>query len=190
MNKTNTENISVKTSEVLLKVDDQWLHFTNPHQVIVAQRLPDVIPALREVEQLVEVNKWHAAGFVSYEAATAFDPVLRTLPDTGFPFLWFGLYSSPREIALPEPEYPREVLNWKPTIDRATYNVAIDQIRNHIAEGRTYQVNYTMRLRTDFKNNAWSFFLNLAQSQNRHAAYIDIGRYAICSASPELFFHL
>src|SRR5262245_39024988 len=177
MNKTNTENISVKTNEVLLKVDDQWLHFANPHRVIAAEKPEDVISALREVERVAKVNEWHAAGFVSYEAATAFDPVLRTLPDTGFPFLWFGLYPTAREIVLPVPEHPKEVLNWGPTIDHSSYNTAIDQIRNHIAEGRTYQVNYTMRLQTDFKNSTWDFFLYLAQSQNRHAAYIDTGRY-------------
>lgn len=190
MDNTNAQNTFIQTNEVLLKEGSQWLHFAKPHRVIIAQNLEDVIPALREVERSVEVDEWHAAGFVSYEAATAFDPVLRTLPDVGFPLLWFGLYPTPREITLPMPEYPKEMLNWRPTIDRASYNAAIDQIRNHIAEGRTYQVNYTMRLRTDFKSSARDFFLHLAQSQNRHAAYIDMGRYVICSASPELFFHL
>src|SRR6185295_13323003 len=48
----------------------------------------------------------------------------------------------------------------------------------------------TMRLQTDFTGKAWVFFLHLAQSQNKHAAYIETGRYIICSASPELFFQL
>jgi para-aminobenzoate synthetase/4-amino-4-deoxychorismate lyase len=81
-------------------------------------------------------------------------------------------------------------LNWEPTVNRETYNEAIAQIKDHIAEGRTYQVNYTMRLRTDFTGNTWDFFLHLIRSQNNHAAFIDTGRYVICSASPELFFQL
>ena len=190
MDKTSSQNTFVRTNEVLLKEGDQWLHFSHPHRVIFAQKLEDVIPALREVERLVEINEWHAAGFVSYEAATAFDSILHTLPDIGFPLLWFGLYPGPRQVTLPEPEYPKETLTWEPAIDRASYTSAIEQIRNHIADGRTYQVNYTMRLRSDFKSNPWDFFLHLAQNQNRHAAYIDTGRYAICSASPELFFRL
>ena len=190
MDNTNVKNTIVKTEELLLKEGSRWLHFANPHRMIIAQKLEDVIPALREVERLVEINEWHAAGFVSYEAATAFDSILHTLPDIGFPLLWFGLYPDPRQVTLPEPEYPRETLTWEPAIDRASYTSAIDQIRNHIADGRTYQVNYTMRLRSDFKSNPWDFFLHLAQNQNRHAAYIDTGRYAICSASPELFFRL
>jgi len=190
MDKTSSQNTFVRTNEVLLKEGDQWLHFSHPHRVIFAQKLEDVIPALREVERLVEINEWHAAGFVSYEAATAFDSILHTLPDIGFPLLWFGLYPDPRQVTLPEPEYPKETLTWEPAIDHASYTSAIEQIRNHIADGRTYQVNYTMRLRSDFKSNPWDFFLHLAQNQNRHAAYIDTGRYAICSASPELFFRL
>jgi para-aminobenzoate synthetase / 4-amino-4-deoxychorismate lyase len=194
----------IKTNEVVLKLNNDWLHFAEPNQIVAAHKLEDVLPALHEVERLVEVNGWYAAGFLSYEAASAFDPVLRTLiPERTsglceqrieldvFPLLWFGLYSSPRVITLPKPVHPKEILNWQPTIDRDTYNTAIGQIRDRIAEGRTYQVNYTMHLRqTDYKGNAWEFFLHLAQSQNNHAAYIDLGRYVICSASPELFFQL
>ena len=191
----------IKTNEVVLKLNNEWMHFAEPNQIIAAHKLEDVLPALREMERLVNVNNWHAAGFLSYEAASAFDPALRTkavvqtensrVQEAEFPFLWFGLYPSPRVIMLPLPEHPKEILNWQPTIDRDTYNTAIDQIKEHIAEGRTYQVNYTMRLRqTNYTGNAWDFFLHLAQSQNNHAAYIDLGRYIICSASPELFFQL
>jgi len=204
----------VKTNEIVLKLNNEWLHFAEPKQIIAAHKLEDVLPALRETERLVNVNEWHAAGFLSYEAASAFDPALRTRasnvllnehsslrshrPDAFsgarevvFPFLWFGLYPNPRVITLPQPDHAKEILNWQPTIHRATYNAAIDQIRERIAEGRTYQVNYTMRLQqTNFAGSEWDFFLHLAQSQNNHAAYIDIGRYIICSASPELFFQL
>ena len=47
-----------------------------------------------------------------------------------------------------------------------------------------------MRLRTRFKAAPWNFFLHLAQLQNNHAAYLDLGQYIVCSASPELFFRL
>ncbi|MCC6569195.1 MAG: aminodeoxychorismate synthase component I, partial [Anaerolineales bacterium] len=106
------------------------------------------------------------------------------------PYLWFGLYPQPRLISLPQPASPKPALIWSPTVSRATYNSAIEQIKNYIADGRTYQVNYTMRLQTDFDTDAWSFFLHLAQSQNNHAAYVDTGRFVIASASPELFFQL
>ena len=86
----------IKINEVLLKDQGKWLHFTKPQQIIAAQKLDDVIPALREIERLTETNNWHAAGFVSYEAATGFDSAHVTHPATGFPLLWFGLYPAPR----------------------------------------------------------------------------------------------
>ena len=101
MYKTQYPETSIKTNEVLLKAVGKWLYFANPNRVIIAQKLEDVLPALREVEDLVQEKEWHAAGFVSYEAASAFDPALHTLPDEGFPFLWFGLYSNPRVVTLP-----------------------------------------------------------------------------------------
>ena len=176
--------------EIVLRDGDEWLHFANPQRVILAERLQDVLPALREIEEAVNINGWHAAGFLSYESAPAFDAAHLTQPSAGFPLLGFGLYPQPRVISLPQPDSPKPALTWSPTVDRDRYNSAIEQIKHHIADGRTYQVNYTMRLQTNFNADAWNFFLHLAQSQNNHAAYIDMGRFVICSASPELFFQL
>ena len=180
----------LKTNEVILKENDVWLHYTKPQHIIQADALNDVVPALHEIEELIKINGWHAAGFLSYEAAPAFDIAHLTRPQAGFPYLWFGLYPAPRIIAIPKPASPKEALSWLPTTDRDTYNAAIEQIKHHISYGCTYQVNYTMRLQSDFKIDPWNFFLHLTQTQNNHAAYIDTGRYVITSASPELFFQL
>ena len=190
MDKMDTQDAPIKMNEVLLHEDEHWLHFATPYRLIVAERLEDVIPALHVIERLMRTNDWYAAGFLSYEASSAFDPALVTYASTGFPYLWFGLYPKPHTLTLPVPKSPKERRHWEPVPDPESYQSAIDQIKQQIATGRTYQVNYTMRLRTDFGGNAWDFFLHLAQTQNNHAAYIDTGRYVICSASPELFFQL
>ncbi len=179
--------------EVLLKSNTEWLHFTNPHYIISAARLDEVKSALHEVERLVNSHNFHAAGFVSYEAAPAFDSALHVLDAGDFPLLWFGLYSEPREIQ--SSEVLRDsgylaALDWRPSIKRESYNTAIEKVKDYIALGKTYQVNYTMRLNSEFTANEWIFFQHLAQNQNKYAAYIDTGRYVVCSASPELFFKL
>jgi para-aminobenzoate synthetase/4-amino-4-deoxychorismate lyase len=211
MDEIKPQSMLVKTNEILLKESGRWLHFSEPYHVLIAERLEEVLPALREMERLIKINTQYAAGFLSYEAASAFDKNLRTQASDSlidaqsslsrrepgsseqfakFPYVWFGLYNEPRVVALPKTAHTQEKLNWEPTIDQKTYDSAIAQIKDHIAEGNTYQVNYTMRLQTNFTGNAWDFFLQLAQNQNNHAAYMDIGRYVICSASPELFFQL
>jgi para-aminobenzoate synthetase / 4-amino-4-deoxychorismate lyase len=204
------DTIEPQINEIILRQNDEWLYFSHPHRVIEIHNRDDVIQALQEIEDLVNKNDSHAAGFVCYEAAPAFDRALVTRASTSlidehsslrypastmsgredFPLLWFGLYPAPRLISLPEPASPKPVFYWSPTTDRDTYNAAIEQIKDHIASGRTYQVNYTMRLQTEFKSDPWKFFLQLAQFQNNHAAYIDTGRYVVASASPELFFQL
>lgn len=184
----------IRENEILLKDTDTWLHFANPYRLICIHSLADVLPALREVEQLVEENGWYAAGFLSYDAAPAFDASLRVRvneslnPD--FPYLRFGLFPPPEPFRLPEPKTTPGALEWIPTVDREDFHAAIEQIRQHIAAGRTYQVNYTMRLEADFRDESWDWFTSLAQTQNRYAAYLDLGRHVICSASPELFFQL
>ncbi|CAG1013673.1 para-aminobenzoate synthetase / 4-amino-4-deoxychorismate lyase [Anaerolineales bacterium] len=185
----------IQKDEVLLKSNEEWLHFANPQRVICAKRLDGVRGALEEIESLVEQNHWHAAGLVSYEAAPAFDSALHVLSTGDFPLLWFGLYPEPRVLQTSEVFKDLRgltVQNWQPGIDRESYNTAIEKIKDYIARGRTYQVNYTMRLNAEFNGGrgAWEFFQHLAQGQNKYAAYVDTGRFVICSASPELFFKL
>lgn len=181
--------------EVLLKCHNEWRHFSNPYQIISAAKLGEVRGALREVEKLVNSNDWYAAGFVSYEAAPAFDAALRVLSSDDFPLLWFGLYPEPRtlktsEVFLNAPRPGDFQKDFRSLVSRESYNSAIEKVKNYIAQGKTYQVNYTMRLNSEFNGSEWNFFLKLAQTQNKYAAYIDTGRHVICSASPELFFKL
>jgi para-aminobenzoate synthetase / 4-amino-4-deoxychorismate lyase len=180
----------VNQNEVLLKHRNDWLYFTDPHKLIIATELDQVPQALHEVERCVQEHGWHAAGFVSYEAAPAFDRALITHKADEFPYLWFGIYPQPQPVSLPRPAHPEIILDWQLPVQRASYSGAIDRIKEHIARGRTYQVNYTMRLQARFDQDPWEFFVQLAQSQNLQAAYVDTGRYVICSASPELFFTL
>ncbi len=196
-------------NEVLLKSKDEWCYFSNPHKVLQADSVSNVRETLQEVENLVNANGWHAAGFVSYEAAPAFDNALHVFDAGGFPLLWFGLYPEPLRLMTSEVFKDLRgltIYDWQPSTERESYNTAIEKIKDAIARGRTYQVNYTMRLSTDFvaeastspaqvsrtKTNeeARRLFLRLAKSQNKYAAYINTGSYIICSASPELFFKL
>jgi para-aminobenzoate synthetase/4-amino-4-deoxychorismate lyase len=171
----------------------QWLQFQNPQQVIQATSVDEVIAKLQQVEQLIQQKGWYAAGFISYEAAPAFDSALPAkMPDPSFPLIWFGLYDSPEAIPSPSnSQYSDVQLDWIPSISRSDYARAIAQVKSYIARGDTYQVNFTLRLHTPFTDDSWTFFCQLVQTQQAdYAAYIDTGQFAICSVSPELFFQL
>ncbi len=170
--------------------EGHWLRFSDPLTVLCARTPSEVHDVLAAVEEGLAVGK-HAAGFVAYEAASAFDPALVTFPRDDFPLAWFGLYDTPVQLdTLPEPEEESlAALDWQADIDRLAYGRAIQRIRAWIQEGDTYQVNYTMRLRARFAGDAYALFTRLCKAQAaRYAVFGDIGDIAICSASPELFF--
>jgi para-aminobenzoate synthetase/4-amino-4-deoxychorismate lyase len=169
-----------------------WLRFENPARVICARSLAEVLPCLREVETCVDKNGWHAAGFISYEAAPAFDSALTVRDAGGFPLLWFGLYPSVQHSqALEQDSAGWQVDTWQPTVSRESYNAAIQHVKDQIAHGRTYQVNYTFRLRNQFSGSPWALFVDMVNAQAPgYSAYLDTGEHVICSASPELFFKM
>jgi para-aminobenzoate synthetase / 4-amino-4-deoxychorismate lyase len=175
--------------QVLIQAGGRWLSFENPIRVIEARRIDDVIGCLQLIERLVEDEGLHAAGFISYEAAAAFDPYHRTHPPDEFPLLWFGIYTGPESVRLPSSSPGVIPTDWKQSISCTEYRKNLDRIKEYIARGDTYQINYTFRLNTTFTGNDFDLFIALNQAQlANYGAFVNTGRYSICSASPELFF--
>jgi para-aminobenzoate synthetase/4-amino-4-deoxychorismate lyase len=170
-----------------------WLHFRNPLEIMEAYHLEEVIPKLRLLERRIQEQELFGAGFISYEAAPAFDSALRVKTSTSFPLLWFGLYPRPDIIQLPTPPCkPAEnSLNWHPMTSPSAFAQAISRIKERIAWGETYQINYSFSLQASFHENTWELFLRLLRAQKSlYGAFVDTERYCICCASPEMFFHL
>lgn len=187
---TNPNHVVLKHS--LADGSARWLNCSGPVDVVSTHLCSEVLPALQRIEQAVQKGLY-AAGFVSYEAAPAFDPALRVNPQGSLPLLWFGLYEEVQESgeelnrASPACALP----TWKPSVTPDEYRDAIARIKDLIAGGETYQVNYSFRLRSPFRDSAWALFRQLHSAQNvPFAAFVDTGDHAICSASPELFFGL
>ncbi|MCX7046913.1 MAG: aminodeoxychorismate synthase component I [Candidatus Sumerlaeota bacterium] len=169
-----------------------WLCFIKPIQVIQTHDIERIEDCLRRVEDAL-AQGLHAAGFIAYEAAPAFDRALSAHPPGPLPLLWFGLYEAPQWLeSLPIPAGATcQTAAWTNAISKEKYLEALRKIRNYIANGHTYQVNFTTRLRADFHGDAYAFFHALYQAQpTPYAAYLDLGDHAICSGSPELFFDL
>ena len=165
------------------------LRFADPIKLIVARTLDEVRPALRAVQQAVDAG-YYAGGYLAYEAAPAFDPALRVQPGTDLPLLWFGIFHAPI-VDAPEPEAATfQLSSWQPNVNQATYHRNIATIRQAIAEGETYQTNYTLRLRASFSGDDFAFYRRLRAAQRAdYCAYLKLGRFRVLSASPELFFH-
>jgi para-aminobenzoate synthetase/4-amino-4-deoxychorismate lyase len=177
---------------VLLQHGDDWLRFWEPVEVLTARTPEEVFQCL---EKIGKSGLW-AAGFITYEAAEAFDDALKTHAPGNLPLLCFGLFRNAEPASLPAHVqagslHHYQLGEWTPSVTRDEYAKAIAEIKEHIAAGDTYQVNYTFRLNADFCGSPFGFFCDLAAAQQgRYAAFIETSAFAICSASPELFFEL
>jgi para-aminobenzoate synthetase/4-amino-4-deoxychorismate lyase len=168
--------------------------FRGRGEVVAAHHIDEVIPAFEYVESEVAEGRW-AAGFVSYEAAPAFDDVLivRSAGSDGsgrssIPLLWFALYDQ-RVDPGPVPDGEYELSTWEGVEGRDQYRRSLARIQSHIRAGDTYQVNYTYHQAARWRGDARAFYADLLTAQSAaYGAYLDTGRFQILSASPELFF--
>lgn len=167
----------------------QPLFFAEPLNVFEASDLSEVPAVLERVEQAVDAG-YYAAGYVSYEAAPAFHPEMKVRPGGEMPLIWFGIFDKPKtSFSLSEEMQPYSVSEWKMASSIKQYKEGIQQIKQAIEEGDTYQVNYTERLFAEFQGSERAFYRQLARNQQAdYGAYLDLGRFHVLSASPELFF--
>lgn len=166
----------------------RWLLFRDPVRVLEAGRTGDVPALLDAVESAVTTEGLAAAGWISYEAAPAFDSALRVSTDGDFPPAWFGLYRGVEEVRLPAAPPPQETMSWSPTVSAGEYAAAFGRIREEIREGATYQVNFTFRLRSRRVPDPWMLFLRMVRAQGDvYGAFLRHPVWDICSSSPELF---
>ncbi|KRF60908.1 aminobenzoate synthetase [Bacillus sp. Soil768D1] len=163
------------------------LYFTEPKEVFIAHTLQDVLPQFQKVQAAIEQG-YYAAGYVSYEAAPAFEKSFKVKEGAKMPLLWFGIFEKPEE-------FPGKITgsfqlnDWESETDSHTYNSGFQTIKAEIEKGNTYQVNYTMRLQSMFEGDDFAFYDRLKRAQrSNYSAYLNIGTHRILSASPELFF--
>jgi para-aminobenzoate synthetase/4-amino-4-deoxychorismate lyase len=170
----------------------RWLAYTDPVAILEAADVSQVAGILREAETRARAEGLHAVGFLTYEAAAGLEPKLATYLPGVLPPAWFALFSEPGEAADPGRSC-RAPLPWLPSLDAAGYRRNIDRIRDYIAAGDTYQVNFSYRLRASLEaagpDAARQLFQSMISRQPAGlGAFIETGAWALCCASHELFF--
>ncbi|MEG2632207.1 MAG: chorismate-binding protein, partial [Comamonas sp.] len=164
--------------------------FDKPHTVWVALAPGEVRAVLDAAENAARAGAW-CLGFVRYEAAAAFDPALVTHAADG-PLAWFAAYGEALpwgEDAAPHAGDAARI-DWRSTLTRADFDMAMAKIHEAIASGAFYQVNYTAPLQGELlQGTPAALFDALLRAQpGGYAACIDTGDEQLLSVSPELFF--
>src|SRR3990172_1382784 len=168
-----------------------------PAGVVEARRPDEVVGCLEAARAAAARGLW-VGGFVAYEAAPGLDPalVVRTRepgdPFEALPLAWFAIFERQEPATLAEPDEPGPGHPaWSPSASREEYGAAVGRIRELIAEGQTYQVNHTMRMRARIVGDERGLYRDVSLAQRgAYSAYLNLGRYRVLSASPELFFRI
>lgn len=171
--------------------------FEHPAEIIRADGPEEVDAALAALTSGLE-RGLHAAGFFSYELGYLLEPRLASLlPERRkMPLLWFGLYTSPRELMGSEvQEWLNQEAIGNPTLgelahswDSASYLKRFEQVQNNIKSGDIYQLNLTFKAKFNLQGSPLALYRDLRLKQRvAYAGIVDTGDVTILSASPELF---
>ncbi|WP_125395311.1 aminodeoxychorismate synthase component I [Streptococcus oralis] len=165
--------------------------FTQPIKELKTRDLAEVADLLAQVESYQEQG-YYVVGYVSYEAAPAFEEKLavHTAPLLGEYLLYFTVHdrveTSPIPLTYEEVDLPSK---WQEVTSEADYEKAIAQIHHHLRQGDTYQVNYTVQLKQDLSANPFAIYNRMVVEQEAgYNAYVEHDEMAVISMSPELFF--
>ena len=185
--------------------------FVHPIRVLSVEALDDVPRLFEQIEDCLRDGLF-VAGFMSYECGYHFEPRAAARPPmrAGLPHAWFGVYERPSVFdhlsGTFTPELPEEwreqvssaapaagaaVCGYRLEIGRDEYSARVEAIRDYIAAGDTYQVNFTTRALFESSGAPAALYSALRSRQKvPYAALIHAEERHILSFSPELFFRI
>ena len=165
--------------------------FTDTIKELKTKDIKEVKHLLAEVEAY-QNQGYYAVGYVSYEAAPAFETKFEVIdgPLMSEYLLYFTIHETVQTEPIPLTYEPISLPeSWQELTSAEEYKAAIEQIHHHIRQGDTYQVNYTVQLQQNLTADPFAIYNRLVVEQNAHYnAFIQHDDVTIISISPELFF--
>ena len=182
------------------------LLFSSPTEAVTLSALSGLKLFFRTLEEKL-AEGFFLAGWLTYEAGCGFEerlvPAHSPRGQTVSPPLlgWFGVYREPERFSAAQVEQlfaeerafiarnPVALSELSFNLSEAEYAAKIKLIKEHIAAGNLYQVNFTGRYRFSFNGSPPALFAALRGAQpSSYTACINSGGRIIHSFSPELFF--
>lgn len=158
--------------------------FKKPLRILKAFNNEEFLTAFREIEELSK--KYYLAGYIRYEAKEVF---LGEKITSEFPLLYFEVFEDFKEFSPHVADLCR--LKSSSAITFEQYKSDLEKIKEEIANGNTYEVNYTYDRHVDCEADEFELFNFLLKKQaTPYNAFIKNDIETIFSFSPELFFEL
>lgn len=182
--------------------------FYNPVKTITAFEFNEVEKLLADIDNYLK-NKW-LCGYLSYEASYALEERFagfRKPQSGGLPLGWFGVFDEPFifdhvsgtwNSPIPDKKADNSdgvVKQDKPfithKIEKKVFKKRIAEIKEAIAKGDTYQVNFTYDVELKSVLSPFSLYKQLREKQRTpYCAFLQNEFGHVASFSPELFFNL
>jgi para-aminobenzoate synthetase/4-amino-4-deoxychorismate lyase len=171
------------------------LDFSEPLEVWRADTIEQVVAALDGADRAARAGAW-VVGFVSFEAAAAFDPAFDAPFAPSLPLAWFASFATPAPSRADADGGDDEAqagaaIPLAPTtvVSDTRHADAIRRIHAYIDAGSLYQVNFTVPFTAPRVASPRALYERMRRAQRgNYSCLIDIGDAQILSASPELFF--
>ncbi len=170
--------------------------FERPEKFITSRSQRSLLPAIERFDTLIQKNNLGYC-LLNYEAGYCFEEKLEKILSENNEPLFRGfifLKNKVKEISSIKINFSNcfnnyKISNFRICTSRKTYINNVKKIKKYIAEGDTYQVNYTVTGKFKFSGSLAEFFKSLIFNQSaKYSAFINLGNSVVISASPELFF--
>lgn len=149
-----------------------------------------------EVEAACAAGKFVVAA-LDYELGHALEPMAGTVPAGALGHFWVfrqcvELDAAALEIVIDQlagdPPRPSALLDFSPQMDETAYGQAVQRIRDYIAAGDCYQVNFTFPFAGHLVGDLPALYSRLRTAQPvAHGGLVVTPDGAVLSLSPELF---
>jgi para-aminobenzoate synthetase / 4-amino-4-deoxychorismate lyase len=181
--------------------------FLNPVSVLSVSEECEIPQLFSKIEKAL-ARDLHVAGYFSYECGYHFEPSAGSAGNQELPLAWFGIYEKPcvfnHAKGYFEGDDPIQSVetNSRESLDRVSdhfdfgmtlsqYCSSVLKIKEYIAAGDTYQVNFTNEVSLDVDTGPSAIFESLLHHQPvSYAALMHVAGHHILSLSPELFFRI
>jgi para-aminobenzoate synthetase / 4-amino-4-deoxychorismate lyase len=184
------------------------LLFLDPLRTITAFELHEIPELFRQIEEAL-ASGLYIAGYMGYECGYHFERFDGVVVEAGeLPLAWFGVYAAPvvfdhacgcfeEDATVPavDESSGKKVTRFAESVEleisEEDYRAKIGRIKQYIAAGETYQVNFTDTVCVANALSADVAFGALLQQQAvAYSALLNVASHHILSLSPELFFKI
>jgi para-aminobenzoate synthetase/4-amino-4-deoxychorismate lyase len=184
------------------------LLFLHPELTLTVAQLEELPSVFKRIEDAL-ADGCYVAGYLGYECGYHFQDISGAVPEgSGAPLAWFGIYRDPivfdhREgcvlngASLPETwkavgATPDDAIAGDVMLQLAEdeYVAKVRRIKDYIAAGDTYQVNFTDRVEIEVPRGTVAFQSLLRHQPVAYSAFLNLPECQILSFSPELFFRV